>query len=117
MIPLQIAQAGSSAPFHLVYSARTPDHVFYANELYSSSQGANGVTVDLLYTRSGLLDDARPPGRLSLDDLPAAAPGEGTTRVYVCGPNGFVENAARLLLDRGHPAASIRTERFGSSGG
>ncbi|MEO6999383.1 MAG: ferredoxin reductase [Terracoccus sp.] len=113
----QRAQVGSSAPFHLVYSARTPDHVFYANELYSISQDASGATVDLLYTRSGLPDDARPAGRLSPDDLPAAVPGEGSTRVYVCGPNGFVENAARLLLDRGHPPASIRTERFGSSGG
>lgn len=107
----------SVAPFHLVYSARTPDHVFFANELYSISQGGRGVTVDLLYTRSGLPDDPRHPGRLNGDDLPAAVPGDDSTRVYVCGPNGFVENASRLLLARRYSPASIRTERFGPSGG
>lgn len=109
--------AGSTAPFHLVYSTRTPDHVFYANELHVIGQEGRGIDVDLLYTRSGLPGDTRPPGRLVGGDLPGAAPGAQPTRVYVCGPNGFVENAARLLLDRGHPPASIRTERFGSSGG
>jgi ferredoxin-NADP reductase len=38
-------------------------------------------------------------------------------RVYVCGPTGFVENAARLLQTRGHQSDTIRTERFGPSGG
>ncbi len=108
---------GSAAPFHLVYSARTPDHVFYANELHAISQSQRDIGVDLLYTRSGLPGETRAPGRLLRNDLPGAAPGDQPTRVYVCGPNGFVENAARLLVDLGHQPSSIRTERFGSSGG
>jgi ferredoxin-NADP reductase len=35
----------------------------------------------------------------------------------VCGPTGFVEAAADLLVDLGHDPARIRTERFGPTGG
>ena len=122
----------STAPFRMIYSARTPDHLFYANELYDISQKAHGITIDRIYTRSGLPDDTREPGRLRPDDLPeastnsrstpagagpAGAAPAGKTRVYVCGPTSFVESAAQQLLDRGHPASTIRTERFGPSGG
>ena len=31
----------------------------------------------------------------------------------VCGPTGFVETAATLLLRAGHDAELVRTERFG----
>ena len=33
--------------------------------------------------------------------------------VYVCGPTGFVEAVASILVQRGHRADRIRTERFG----
>ncbi|MGH8793950.1 MAG: oxidoreductase, partial [Stackebrandtia sp.] len=36
---------------------------------------------------------------------------------FVCGPTGFVETVADLLVDRGHDPANIRTERFGPTGG
>jgi ferredoxin-NADP reductase len=38
-------------------------------------------------------------------------------RVYVCGPTGFVETAASLLVELGHDPMQIRTERFGPTGG
>jgi len=115
----QRIQSGVATPFHLIYMARTPDHLFYANELYTLMQSHAGVTIDQLYSRSGLPDDSRPPGRLNLDDLPTptAEPSAVAPRVYVCGPTGFVENAARLLQARGHQSDTIRTERFGPSGG
>ena len=117
----------STAPFHMIYSARTPDHLFYTDELYDIGEKHHDVTIDRVYTRAGLPDDEREPGRLRLDDLPeasptsrstsAGAPVVGATRVYVCGPTSFVESAVQLLLERGHSAATIRTERFGPSGG
>ena len=114
----QRVRSGARAPFHLIYSARTPDHVFYTSELHEIVERAPGVTIDRLFTRSGLPDDPRAPGRLTLRDLSESATAAGgSTRVYVCGPTGFVENAAQLLLERGHQPASIRTERFGPSGG
>ncbi|HUY49217.1 MAG TPA: molybdopterin-dependent oxidoreductase [Streptosporangiaceae bacterium] len=37
--------------------------------------------------------------------------------VFACGPTGFVEAAANLLVDAGHDPRSIKTERLGPSGG
>ena len=37
--------------------------------------------------------------------------------VYVCGPTGFVEHVAELLVGLGHDPHAIKTERFGPSGG
>jgi ferredoxin-NADP reductase len=36
--------------------------------------------------------------------------------VYICGPSGFVESAANALVELGHDATRIRTERFGPTG-
>ncbi len=111
----QRVRSGSTAPFHLICSARTPDHVFYTNELFALAQTTPGLRVDRLYTRSGLPDDARVPGRLRRDDVPPASATTVPPRVYVCGPNGFVETATRYLLERGHDSGAVRTERFGPS--
>jgi ferredoxin-NADP reductase len=37
--------------------------------------------------------------------------------VLVCGPTGFVETIARTLTTQGHDPSSIKTERFGATGG
>jgi ferredoxin-NADP reductase len=100
------ARTGSTTPFTLVYSARTPADVYYEAELAASE-----VPVRLLYTRADT--PTRPAGRITETDLPPAT----DARVYVCGPTGFVEAVADLLLARGQDPASIRTERFGPTGG
>jgi ferredoxin-NADP reductase len=38
-------------------------------------------------------------------------------RTYVCGPTGFVESVANDLVALGVDPATIRTERFGATGG
>jgi ferredoxin-NADP reductase len=43
-------------------------------------------------------------------------PGE-SPRIFVCGPTPFVEAAANLLVDLGHPPGTIHAERFGPTGG
>lgn len=105
----------STSPFRLIYSARTPDHVIYTGELYELDQAHPDIQITRLYTRSGLPDDTREAGRLRLEDIPAPATTntDEPTRVYVCGPTGFVEHAAQLLVDHGYPPSDIRTERFG----
>ena len=35
---------------------------------------------------------------------------------FICGSNGFVEAASRLLVDAGLDPARVRTERFGPTG-
>ena len=109
-------RSGVPTPFHLVYSVRTPDHVFYTNELFALSRTTPGLVVDRLYTRGGLPGDTRAAGRIRAEDLPSVDATDVPPRVYVCGPTGFVEAAAALLMERGHAMEAIRTERFGPTG-
>ena len=110
------ARGPGAAPFRLVYSVRGPDDVIYRDEL-AVLAATDGVDVRLVHTRRAPDGDERPVGRLRESDL--AAPGwtgEDAPTCYVCGPTGFVEGAADLLVALGHAADRIRTERFGPSG-
>jgi ferredoxin-NADP reductase len=56
-------------------------------------------------------------GRISADVIAASAwPPEAKPAVFICGPTGFVETAADLLVAAGHAPAAIKTERFGPTG-
>jgi ferredoxin-NADP reductase len=123
VVPLMamLRQRVRSAPdvgFHLIYSTRTADRVYYADELNRIDHTIDGIQVDRVFTRSSLPGDVRSPGRLRHADLPQALPDpQLATRVYICGPSGFVEHAAGLLISLGHLESHIRTERFGPTGG
>lgn len=106
---------GSRTPFRLVYSVRTPEDRLYAAEL---SRGDPGLDVSCVYTRAAPPDARRPAGRITTADLVRDGwPPDFEPAVYVCGPTGFVETAADLLVAVGHSPDRIRTERFGPSGG
>jgi ferredoxin-NADP reductase len=111
------ARAGvSRAPFRLLASVRTPEDRIYAAELSRRAAEGTGLEVAWVYTRTGLGDDSRKPGRLGADDLVRHGwPANVQPTCYVCGPTSFVEAAASLLLATGHDAARIRTERFGGA--
>jgi len=105
--------ARARQPAWLLLSARTPDDVLFADELDTF-----GATVTVTLTR------ARPPGwpgpdrRVDRAMLEMALPSpRERPRVFVCGPTGFVEQVADLLLELGHAPDAIRTERFGPTGG
>jgi ferredoxin-NADP reductase len=112
------AAAGSRAPFRLVYSARDEAAILYRDELRRRSGEDAGLSVTYVFTRTSPPGSPRPAGRIGEDVLaapgwePAASPG-----VFVCGPTGFVEAAANLLVGLGHSPRRIKTERFGPSGG
>jgi ferredoxin-NADP reductase len=42
---------------------------------------------------------------------------EQNPAVFICGPTSFVEAAADLLVAMDYDPASIKTERFGATGG
>jgi ferredoxin-NADP reductase len=112
------AEIGSRTPFRLVYSVRSPETVLYAAELAQRGQAGDGLEVSYVYTRSA------PPGTQvrvgRLNPVVLAAPGwtrEAAPAVFICGPTGFVEAAASLLVKAGHDPSVIKTERFGPSGG
>ncbi|MEN3309749.1 MAG: hypothetical protein V7603_5951 [Micromonosporaceae bacterium] len=112
------AAAASRVPFRLVYSSRGPAEVIYAGELVRRVRDDRGLDVTYAYTR--MVPDGWPrrPGRVDAALLASAGwPADFAPSVFVCGPTGFVEAVADLLVDQGHPAASIKTERFGPTGG
>jgi ferredoxin-NADP reductase len=107
----------SAAPFRLIYSVRTPEDTIYAEELRHRAAEDNGLEVTFVYTRTAPEDESRPAGRLRIDDLVSHGwPAESEPTCYVCGPTGFVETVADLLIFLGHDPSKIRTERFGPSG-
>ena len=109
---------GSRAPFRLVYSARSPQTELYAGELAEADRTDPALDVTHVYTRTPPPGWPDPPGRVTGDVLAAAGwPPETKPAVFVCGPTGFVETVADLLVDAGHQPGKIKTERFGPSGG
>jgi ferredoxin-NADP reductase len=95
-------------PMTLVYSVRSPEELIYAGEL--------GDEAILTFTRTPPPGWTGHTGRIDSALIGAAAAGAAGGTAFVCGSNGFVESAARLLLEHGIPAGRIRTERFGPTG-
>jgi ferredoxin-NADP reductase len=107
----------NSAPFRLIYSVRTPQDRIYYDELRRRAVEDGGLEVKFLYTRAAPADEPRPASRISIDDLVShGMAAELQPTCYVCGPTGFVETVADLLIFLGHDPSRIRTERFGPSG-
>ncbi|HEY6494032.1 MAG TPA: ferredoxin reductase [Trebonia sp.] len=114
-------QVNSQVPIRLIYSARTPADVIYAAEI-SHRQRVSPLSATYLYTRRGwaargiapAADSPSHAGRLNARILAETAltPAQDPA-VYVCGPSGFVEAAADLLVAAGHAPGGIKTERFG----
>jgi ferredoxin-NADP reductase len=90
-------------PMRALVSVRTPGDLLFADAL--------GDDARLIYTRAGPPGWPDPPGRLRPEDVARAAFAEGPA--FVCGPAGFVDRAADLLLLAGYPPERILTERFG----
>jgi ferredoxin-NADP reductase len=112
------AAAGSRTPFRLIYSVRDPEALLYAGELARREQAADGLEVRYVYTRRAPPGSGQPTGRINSALIGAAGWPPGLSpAVFVCGPTGFVEAAADLLVRAGHDPGAIKTERFGPSGG
>jgi ferredoxin-NADP reductase len=109
--------SGSVIPTALLYSCRTREDVVYHAELTGLAREDPRFTLLITLTR-----DSAPgwSGRVGRIDLPAVeALVEdlgGVVDSFVCGPDGFVEAAAALVLQSGQPRDAIRTERFGPTG-
>jgi ferredoxin-NADP reductase len=106
--------AESQVPVGLIYSVRSPADVIYSHEL-SERTVSSPLNLTLVYTRSAHL--GVPPGRINAAVIATSAfPPDSAPDIFVCGPSGFVEAATSLLVEAGHRAASIKTERFGPTG-
>jgi ferredoxin-NADP reductase len=108
------AAARGRQPFRLIDSVRTPQDACYADELHQRVRDDAGLDVHWVWTRETPDGWPAPAKRLTADVLAAHGwPPDFTPAVYVCGPTGFVEAAADMLVALGHDPQRIRTERFG----
>lgn len=117
MLRHRASNNSESVPAALLYSSRTLDDVIYHDELETMAAGDDQFNLSVTLTRerpsgwagfSGRIDAAMLNSVIEKMGEPAAS--------YVCGPTGFVESAASMLVDRGLLPESIRTERFGPTG-
>ncbi|MBX5444137.1 ferredoxin reductase [Sphaerobacter sp.] len=108
----------SPVPVRLLYSSRSAQDIIYREEL--ERLAANDPDLAVIHT----LTRAQPKGwtgyrrridREMLNEI-AWAP-EERPRAFVCGPTPLVEAVATLLVDLGYDPASVKTERFGPTGG
>jgi ferredoxin-NADP reductase len=105
------AALGSEVPARLLYSAASPEHLIYREELDRLVQPLYALTRE------------QPPGwagyarRVDREMLAETVwPADRRPAIFVCGPTAFVETVAELLVGLGHPAELVRTERFGPTG-
>ncbi|MCU1551703.1 MAG: oxidoreductase [Glaciihabitans sp.] len=108
--------SGSATRFRLLYSVRAPDDVIFAEELAALEKSSSNFEITWVYTRRAPDGWPTPPGRVSraiLEKSTIAA--SENPAVFVCGPTGFVEAVADLLVELGHPPAAVKTERFGGA--
>ena len=104
------AVARSKQPFRLIYSVRTPGDEIYAEELRRRVRDDAGLDVHVVHTRT------EPAKRIDVATLNTHGwPPDFGADCYVCGPTGFVEAAADILVALGHEPRRIRTERFGGT--
>jgi ferredoxin-NADP reductase len=93
-------------PMRLVYSVRSAGDVIYADEL--------GDDTLLTFTREPPAGWSGHTGRIDARLIDEASFASGP--VFICGSNGFVETAGRLMTEAGMVPQRIRTERFGPTG-
>ena len=103
----QARATGSSDLLRLVVSARSPDDLYYADEL-------PGPEAVVLYTRQTPPGAGRTAGRIAIADIAPLV--RGDEDVYVCGSPGFADAATDVIIAAGVPVDRIRVERFGPSG-
>jgi ferredoxin-NADP reductase len=105
---------GSTVPARLLYSARSLPELIYHSELDSYAD----VPVTYTLTRDRPPGWAGRTGRIGPALLAGAAwPAGEDPLAFVCGPTPFVEAVAEALVGLGYPAARVKTERFGATGG
>jgi ferredoxin-NADP reductase len=105
-------------PALLLYSSRSLEDVIYREELDAMARR----DPDLRFVNT--LTRKRPEGwmghRRRIDKAllaEASFPPEQNPKIFVCGPTPFVERISTLLVELGHNPLTIKTERFGPTGG
>jgi ferredoxin-NADP reductase len=108
----------SSIPARLLASFRTPEDVIFGEEVHALA--ANDASLEVFLTLTRIQPDDWTGYRRRIDAGMLTEvwwPPVEQPLVFICGPTPFVEAIATALVTLGHDPASIRTERFGPTGG
>ena len=111
----QRALTGSTAPMLLLFSARTRHDLLFMEELEQLRARRDGFDMVATLTREEMPPAGVSKGRLDAGMIAgglARLPGK-PKRIYICGSNPFVENAAQHAIDAGVEPGMIATERYG----
>lgn len=111
-------RARHNVPVRFLYSSRRGDEVIYRGELDRLVQDDDTLEVVLTFTReppAGWTGFRRRIDRMMLAEV--AWPPSERPHAFLCGPTSLVESAANALVELGHDAALVKTERFGPTGG
>jgi ferredoxin-NADP reductase len=108
-------RTGSDVATRLLYSSRTLEDVIYRNELDKPEPGVEVVQTLTRSQPAGWGGYARRVDQEMLGEV--AWPADESPLAFVCGPTSFVETVASGLVALGYPAARVKTERFGATGG
>jgi ferredoxin-NADP reductase len=107
-----------ATPARLLYSSRSWQELIYRDELARLAQADDSLRVVHTLTREPPPNWTGYARRIDSSMLAEVAwPVPDRPRVYVCGPTPLVETAAEALVALGYEPTSIRTERFGPTGG
>jgi ferredoxin-NADP reductase len=105
-------------PALLIYSARGVADIVYREELDAMSRRDKDLRLIYALTREQPDDWIGHRGRINEALLADNGfPSEQNPMFYVCGPTAFVEHVSNLLARLEFNPLSIKTERFGPSGG
>jgi ferredoxin-NADP reductase len=111
-----IRSSSGSTPIRLLYSSRTLEDVIYRQEL--DSRAGDNLEVFQTLTRDKPAGWTGYTRRIDGEMLREVAwPADDEPHVFVCGSTRFVDAAADGLVALGYDPLSIRTERFGATGG
>ena len=108
----------STTPARLLFSSRTRADVIYFDELARLADASDGLALFHTLTREKLQGWTGYTRRIDESMLKEVAwPQEQMPDVFICGPTAFVEAASSLLVNMGYDPRTIKTERFGATGG
>ena len=105
-------------PAMLLHSSRNLEDVIYRTELDAMARRDPDLRVVTTLTRKQLEGWTGYRRRIDKSMLADACfPPDRNPKIYVCGPTPFVEDVSSFLVELGHNALTIKTERFGPTGG
>ena len=107
----------STMPARLLYSSRAFEEIIYRQKLVQLAADPTLMVTHTLTRQQPpeWAGDRRRIDRAMLAEV--AWPAAEQPQAFVCGPTALVETVASALVELGHEALRVKTERFGPSGG